>query len=82
MKAANFDVGEYKTALIEFGKCRRGIKSHEIYEMLESVKPNQVVPWGLESLLKKYCDTNPTSTWGSCIKPAQRLWQLIYGQKK
>lgn len=73
----DFDPEEYKKLLEEFAKCRRGIKSHRVYEALLCITPSGYIASDIESLLDKWCNTNPSSSWGNCKKPAQKIHDLL-----
>jgi len=78
MKASNFDENKYHDLVEKFGKCRKNVNHYEIYEKLKRVKPNHEIPYDLEYHLKKYCKTNPSSTWGRCVNPAKLIWELLF----
>ena len=78
MKAQDFDIEEYQSLVEQFGRCRRNVNHHEIYESLMRVKPNGEIPFGLKEHLNKYCTTNPSGPWGSCIYPAKKIRNILF----
>ncbi len=76
-KVNEFDPVKYQQLLEEFGKCRRGVKSHTIFESLSCITPGGYMSDGLKSLLDKWCDTTRTASWGSCVKPAQKIREFL-----
>lgn len=78
MKATNFDVNEYNVLLDKFSKSRKNVEHLDVYKALQSVKPNGEIPSNVQDELKKYCDTNPSSSWGACKLPAQKIWNFLF----
>jgi hypothetical protein len=80
-KVNDFDPVKYKELLERLGKCRRGIKSHTFYEGLSCIVPGGYISMDLENLLNKWCETNPSGSWGSCYKIAKDIRELLLGSK-
>lgn len=80
-KVNDFDPEKYKQLLEEFGKCRRGVKGHTIFENLSCITPGSYMSGDLKSQLDKWCDTNRTGSWGSCVKPAQKIRDFLIGKE-
>lgn len=76
-KVKDYDTVKYQQLLEEFGKCRRGIKSHTIFESLSCLTPSGYMSSSLKSLLDKWCDTTRSASWGSCAKPAQKIRDFL-----
>ena len=76
-KVKDYDTVKYQQLLEEFGKCRRGIKSHTIFESLSCLTPSGYMSSSLKSLLDKWCDTTRSASWGSCVKPAQKIRDFL-----
>ncbi len=74
----NFDQEKYKLLLEELGKCRRGVKGHQFYEGLMCITPCGYMSSELKFLLDKWCNTNPTASWGSCVQAALKIRDLLF----
>lgn len=61
----------------EFGQCRRGVRGHKVYEELMCVTPGGYVTNDLVRQLDKWCTTNPSGSWGSCIGPIRQIRDLL-----
>lgn len=73
----NFNPDEYKKLLEKFVKCRRGVKSHRIYEGLETITPGGNITIDFQYLLKKWCNTNPSGSWSSCKNIVKEIYDLL-----
>lgn len=80
-KVKNFDTIKYQQLLEEFGKCRRGVNSHSIFESLSCITPSGYMSSSLKILLDKWCDTTRSASWGSCVKPAQKIRDFLLGNE-
>jgi hypothetical protein len=76
-KVKNFDPVKYQQLLEEFGKCRRGVKGHTIFESLLCISPGGYMSDDLKIQLDKWCDTNRSASWGNCVKPAQAIRDFL-----
>lgn len=79
-KVNDFEPEKYKQLLENFGKCRRGIKGHTVFEGLSCLTPNSNMSSDLKSLLDKWCNTNRSGTWGNCAIPAQEIRDFLFGK--
>jgi len=80
-KVNDFDPEKYKQLLEEFGKCRRGVKGHTMFENLSCITSGSYMSSGLKSQLDKWCDTTRTASWGSCVNPAQKIRDFLLGKE-
>lgn len=78
-KVNDFDPIVYQELLGRLGNCRRGIRSTTFYEGLSCIVSGGYIPMELESLLNKWCGTNPRASWGSCSEIAQEIRELLLG---
>ena len=77
-KVLDFNQDEYKQAMNKYENSRRGVRAETLYELLDKVKPGDIVSPHLTYLLDKRCNTNPSASWGSCIKAAKNIRKILF----
>ncbi|KAF5420978.1 MAG: hypothetical protein C5S44_07435 [Candidatus Methanocomedens sp.] len=78
LKVLDFNQDEYKQAMNKYGNSRRGVRAETLYELLDNVKPGDMASSELTYLLDKRCNTNPSASWGSCIKAAKDIRRILF----
>lgn len=73
-----FNTIKYNELLEELGNCRRGNKSHRLFEGLQIVTPGGYMSDDLKKLLDKRCDTKPNKSWGKCIQIANSIRDILF----
>ncbi len=78
IEVKNYDVEKYKELLEELGNCRRGNKSHRLYEGLQIITPGGYMSDDTKKLLDKRCDTEDHQSWSKCKPVANRIRDLLF----
>jgi hypothetical protein len=78
MKAPSYDIDEYNALLENFKKSRQNVVHLAVYKELCLLQPDRKIPVSLRCKLRKFCRTNPSSSWGACKVPAQKIWDFLF----
>ncbi|MGB8216730.1 MAG: hypothetical protein WCE94_05440 [Candidatus Methanoperedens sp.] len=78
IKVKNYDIEKYKELLEELGNCRRGNRSHRLYEGLQIITPDGYMSDDIKKLLDKRADTKHDKSWGNCKQVANSIRDLLF----